>query len=86
MPERFSQHGEDSIAWSLFRDRQGPGYFVEVGALDGVRFSNTFSFERAGWRGVCVEAHRDYIERLRQNRPRNKCYHQGRPNVLLPAR
>ena len=28
-------HGEDTIAWALFQDRTGPGYFVEVGALDG---------------------------------------------------
>ena len=34
MPDYYSQHGEDTIAWTLFQDRTGPGYFVEVGALE----------------------------------------------------
>jgi len=33
------------------------GYYVELGANDGVRFSNTYYFERnRNWRGVLIEA------------------------------
>ena len=65
----YSQNGEDCILWALFENQSTPGFFVEVGALDGMRFSNTYSFEQAGWSGVCIEAHPDYISPLRRNRP-----------------
>jgi len=71
----YSQNGEDSLLWELFKDKPEPGYFVEVGALDGMRFSNTYSFEQAGWTGICIEAHPDYIELLRRNRPNSKIVH-----------
>jgi FkbM family methyltransferase len=68
MNSYYSQHGEDYLLWQLFQN-QPSGYFVEVGALDGLRFSNTYSFEQAGWQGICVEAHPDYIDLLNKNRP-----------------
>jgi FkbM family methyltransferase len=67
----YAQHGEDSFVWSLFKDDKVPGFFVEVGALDGVRFSNTYAFEKIGWKGICVEAHPDYTHYLSMNRPRS---------------
>jgi FkbM family methyltransferase len=73
MPRYYSQHGEDFLLWQLFRDQEAPGYFVEVGALDGTRFSNTYSFEREGWSGICIEAHPDYITLLKKNRPNSVC-------------
>ena len=40
----------------LFRGRRN-GYFVDVGAYDGVTYSNTCFLERElGWQGVCFEA------------------------------
>jgi FkbM family methyltransferase len=32
------------------------GTFVDVGAANGIRGSNTYFFERAGWHGLCIEA------------------------------
>ncbi len=64
----YGQYGEDAKLWQLFRGK-AKGYFVEVGAMEGVRFSNTYLFERAGWRGICIEPHPDYIGLLRKNRP-----------------
>lgn len=75
MPIYYSQNGEDAILWSLFINRKEPGYFVDVGALDGTRFSNTYSFELEGWNGVCIEAHNDYIDLLRKARPGSICVH-----------
>lgn len=50
------------------------GFFVDVGAHDGVTASNTFYFEkRLGWRGICVEPHRGYFQRLKKNRPLSLC-------------
>jgi len=64
----YSQHGEDFVLRTLFPD-QNDGVFVEVGCIDGRRFSNTLHFEHCGWKGLCVEAHAGYIDLLHQNRP-----------------
>lgn len=69
----YSQKGEDFLAWTLLGDRSGPGYFVEIGALDGRRFSNTLSFEERGWAGLCVEAHPDYYPMVRASRMGSTC-------------
>lgn len=75
MPDFYSQHGEDSLLWQLFMPEAGsqPGFFVEVGALDGRVLSNALCFEQAGWQGLCVEPHGDYFERLVRNRPGSIC-------------
>lgn len=70
----YSQHGEDLILDKIFQGKQ-KGFFVEVGCIDGKRFSNTLHFEKKGWSGICVEAHCDYIELLKKNRPASKVVH-----------
>jgi FkbM family methyltransferase len=64
----YSQNGEDFLLWSLFGSCES-GYFVDVGAFDGIHLSNSYSFELAGWRGVCIEAHPEYYPLLERNRP-----------------
>ncbi len=49
----YSQLGQDR--WVLGDHGPEPGFFVEVGACDGVLFSNTLALEEAGWRGICAE-------------------------------
>ena len=45
------------------------GYFVDFGATDGVRLSNTYLLERAyGWTGIAAEPARCWHDRLRANR------------------
>jgi FkbM family methyltransferase len=51
-----------------FRD----GFFIEAGANDGLRQSNTYWFERfRGWRGLLIEAVPANAELCRSNRPRS---------------
>ena len=52
----FSQIGQDKFLWeNFFRGKRG-GVFVDIGAYDGEKFSNTLFFERSmGWTGLCVE-------------------------------
>jgi FkbM family methyltransferase len=69
----FSQHGEDFLLSRYFTGTSG--FFVEVGCIDGKRFSNTYLFELRGWKGICVEAHQDYIQLLRANRPNSAVIH-----------
>jgi FkbM family methyltransferase len=64
----YSQHGEDALLDLIFKDQER-GFFIEVGCIDGRRFSNTLTFEERGWKGICVEAHAGYIESLKTNRP-----------------
>ena len=52
----------------LFRDMEG-GLFVDIGAHDGVTFSNTWFFEKhRKWTGVCVEPNPAVFKRLMANR------------------
>ena len=74
-PTFFSQHGEDIIALRAFDRSRGPRFFVEVGMIDGRRFSNTLALEQHGWRGVCVEAHPGFVDRVRRNRPNSAVVH-----------
>jgi len=62
-----SQFSEDR--W-LAENRELPakGYFVEVGAYDGISCSNTLAFEEMGWEGMCFEPDPEIAELCRKNR------------------
>lgn len=84
----YSQNGEDFILEKIFNKNRG--YFVEIGCLDGIEFSNTYFFERKGWKGICVEAHSDFIEKLKKNRPNSQVIHcavgeANKQNVIFYA-
>ena len=50
-----SQLGQDKYLFENFLKHKN-GFFVDVGAHDGVFLSNTFFFENElNWSGVCVE-------------------------------
>lgn len=65
-----SQHGEEYLLWALSGMRPN-GVYVEVGAHDGVSFSNSYFFEKIGWTGVLVEAHPELAKRCRESRSRS---------------
>lgn len=51
--------------------RRRNGFFVEVGANDGINQSNTLYFERyLGWCGLLIEPIPELAEKCRRNRPR----------------
>ena len=68
-PPFHGQYGQDqTFHEELFGGRKG-GVFVDVGAHDGVSFSNTLFFERElGWRGLCVEPIPEIFDALKKNR------------------
>lgn len=63
----YSQYREDRLLERIFRNRN-EGQCVEVGAHDGITGSNTFLFERKGWKCVLVEPVAEMCERIRQVR------------------
>lgn len=70
----YSQYGQDF--WVLDTlDNKRSGYFVEAGAADGVRFSNTYLLETMyGWSGICCEPSAEWRDRLSETRRCNLDY------------
>ena len=72
----YAQQGEDIFIYHNFINRVTPdGIFVELGAMDGIIYSNTKFFEDTlQFTGTLIEPTAQY-NRLIQNRPKCKCYH-----------
>ena len=52
----FGQEGEDAVLAGLLEPGKGNGgFFVDVGAHHPTRFSNTWKFYQAGWRGINLD-------------------------------
>jgi len=71
----YSEDGEDRhLNDNYFRNKVN-GVYVELGALDGITFSNTKMFEdHLGWSGILIEPHPPGFELLKQNRPNNHLF------------
>lgn len=70
-----SQHGEDSAIASLI-PADCERLFVDVGANDGISWSNSYNFAQAGFRLLLVEPMPIYAARCALN-------HRGNPNVFI---
>lgn len=51
-----SQYGQDQVVYKLLKKPE-TGTFVDIGANDGITFSNSLFFEKLKWTGVCIEPH-----------------------------
>lgn len=70
-----SQCNEDQYLYeNYFKDDETQnGFFIELGAMDGVTYSNTLFFERTlGWTGILIEPQVEMYNVLVKNRP--NCY------------
>ena len=65
-----SQFGQDRhVIENIYQNKEN-GYFLEVGAYDGLSMSNTFLLEKKyNWKGICIECNPMYFEMLQNNRP-----------------
>ena len=63
-----SQINQDKIVdFALSRKRNG--VFLDIGAHDGITFSNTYFFEKKrNWKGICIEPNPDVFLQLINNR------------------
>jgi len=63
-----AQLHQDLIAL-MFHEFKRNGYFVEFGATDGVRFSNTHLLEKSyAWNGILAEPGKNWHKSLKSNR------------------
>ena len=80
----FGQYGQDLALESfltLLPDKSN-FIFVEIGAHDGVSFSNSkFLDSKVNWQGICIEANPIVFESLIKNRPSCRCLNVAVSNV-----
>ncbi len=66
--ESFSQEGEDVVLAGLLVGTKN-GFFVDVGAHHPTRFSNTWRFYQAGWRGINIDPTPKSMDAFKELRP-----------------
>lgn len=64
----YSQFGQDQYLHETFFKGKTDGVFVDIGAHNGIAYSNTKFFEEIGWTGICVEPIPDVFKELKKNR------------------
>jgi len=63
-----SQVGQDLWALEVLKNKKN-GFFIDIGAHNGVFFSNTYMFEKEyEWNGLAIEADPVLFESLKKNR------------------
>lgn len=63
-----AQKGQDRWVVSMLSFKRN-GFFLDVGAADGVTHSNTYGLEKYfGWRGICLEANPIFYRTLKDKR------------------
>jgi FkbM family methyltransferase len=77
----YSQIGQDLEVLKRYNNKRD-GFFVEIGASDGIVFSNTYLLEKFfNWKGICVEPIPNRYESLCKNRPNSVCFDNAVYNV-----
>lgn len=72
----YSQQNEDKyVLQKLLKEKIEDGVYLEVGAMDGVTYSNTKTLQDYfGFNGILIEAVENLYKKLIVNRPNDKCY------------
>jgi Methyltransferase FkbM domain len=71
-PHRESEHAEEWIIRDFFHDRRR-GVFLDVGANDYRRDSNTYFLENSlGWSGIAIDAQAKFAEGYQRFRPHTR--------------
>lgn len=65
----YSQFGQDKFIIEKIFKGMSDGFFLDIGAGDGVHISNTYKLEKEyNWDGICVECNSISYEQLNKNR------------------
>lgn len=65
----YSQNGEDLVLAKLISKKKG--FYVDIGAYDPTRYSNTKKFYDKGWRGINIEPEITKISKFQKYRKRD---------------
>ncbi len=69
----YSQVGQDEYMHKNIFPYKNDGVMVDIGANDGVKFSNSLFFEQLGWKCICIEPLPRAFAALKENRPNCIC-------------
>jgi FkbM family methyltransferase len=74
----YAQYGKDELLNNLIFNNKKNGFFIDVGANDGISINSTYFLEKhLEWSGICIEPlERRYLE-LINNRPRSICLNKA---------
>ncbi|MFA6232547.1 MAG: FkbM family methyltransferase [Rhodanobacter sp.] len=64
----FSQFGEDIWMDEYFHHKR-KGFYIDIGAYDPFRFSNTMRFYKKGWHGINIEPNKERFVFFEKYRP-----------------
>ncbi len=65
----YSQVGQDKYVYETFFKNKKNGFFLDIGAHDGIEKSNSYFFEKIlNWNGICVEPIPEIFQKLKINR------------------
>jgi FkbM family methyltransferase len=84
----YSQLGQDIEVLKFYNNKKN-GFFIEIGASDGIELSNTYLLEKKyDWKGICVEPIPNKFELLCKNRVNSLCcdnpvYNKSNENVIF---
>ena len=72
-----SQLGQELEVIKFYNNKER-GFFIEIGASDGLELSNTYLLEtKYKWKGICCEPIPKKFEKLVKNRPNSICYKEA---------
>ena len=64
----FAQLNQDINVIEFYKEKKN-GFFIDVGAYDGIKFSNTLLLEKElEWNGICIEPGKRFFQKLTENR------------------
>jgi FkbM family methyltransferase len=65
----YGENGQDKWVVERILNHKRNGFFVDIGANDGVAISNSYYLEKnLGWTGICVEPMPKVFSKLKENR------------------
>ena len=64
----YGQYKQDEYVYTKFFQGKKDGFFVDIGAHDGISLNNTYALELIGWKGICIEPTPYIFEELVENR------------------
>lgn len=72
-----SQIGQDLEVIKFYNNKEN-GFFIEIGASDGIELSNTYLLEtQYKWKGICCEPIPERFEKCVKNRQNSICYNEA---------